>query len=70
MSGLVRQMSLLNIMMELKKCCNHPYLFTVASNEAPKLPNGMYETEAVTKTSGKLVLLAKMLEKLKSDGHR
>ena len=42
----------------------------MASNEAPKLPNGMYETEAVTKTSGKLVLLAKMLEKLKAEGHR
>ncbi|XP_043222807.1 chromodomain-helicase-DNA-binding protein Mi-2 homolog isoform X1 [Amphibalanus amphitrite] len=69
-SGGGQQMSLLNIMMELKKCCNHPYLFSVASNEAPKLPNGMYETEAVTKSSGKLVLLAKMLEKLKAEGHR
>lgn len=25
------QVSLLNIMMDLKKCCNHPYLFPVAS---------------------------------------
>ena len=24
-------MSLLNIMMELKKCCNHPYLFSTAA---------------------------------------
>lgn len=24
-------MSLLNIMMDLKKCCNHPYLFPVAA---------------------------------------
>ena len=23
--------SLLNIMMELKKCCNHPYLFAIAA---------------------------------------
>lgn len=26
------QVSLLNIMMDLKKCCNHPYLFPVASD--------------------------------------
>lgn len=25
------QVSLLNIMMDLKKCCNHPYLFPIAS---------------------------------------
>jgi SNF2 family DNA or RNA helicase len=26
------QVSLLNIMMDLKKCCNHPYLFPTAAN--------------------------------------
>lgn len=36
------QVSLLNIMMDLKKCCNHPYLFPVASQEAPSLPNGQF----------------------------
>ena len=25
------QVSLLNVMMELKKCCNHPYLFSSAA---------------------------------------
>lgn len=25
------QVSLINIMMDLKKCCNHPYLFPIAS---------------------------------------
>lgn len=29
------QVSLLNIMMDLKKCCNHPYLFPVASMVRP-----------------------------------
>uniref|UniRef100_A0A8C1J6S1 Chromodomain helicase DNA binding protein 5 n=1 Tax=Cyprinus carpio TaxID=7962 RepID=A0A8C1J6S1_CYPCA len=37
------QVSLLNIMMDLKKCCNHPYLFPVAAVEAPVLPNGSYD---------------------------
>ncbi|XP_031145674.1 chromodomain-helicase-DNA-binding protein 3 isoform X3 [Sander lucioperca] len=64
------QVSLLNIMMDLKKCCNHPYLFPVASMEAQKTPTGAYEGSALTKASGKLTLLQKMLSKLKEQGHR
>ncbi|XP_032439523.1 chromodomain-helicase-DNA-binding protein 3 isoform X5 [Xiphophorus hellerii] len=64
------QVSLLNIMMDLKKCCNHPYLFPVASMEAQKTPSGAYEGSALTKASGKLTLLQKMLRKLKDQGHR
>lgn len=68
--GTGQQVSLVNIMMDLKKCCNHPYLFPVASMEAPKLPNGLYEINALTKACGKLILMQKMLRKLKADGHR
>ncbi|XP_057689783.1 chromodomain-helicase-DNA-binding protein 4 isoform X2 [Corythoichthys intestinalis] len=64
------QVSLLNVVMDLKKCCNHPYLFPAAATEAPKLPNGMYEGLALTKASGKLMLLHKMMKKLKEGGHR
>ncbi|XP_055084783.1 chromodomain-helicase-DNA-binding protein 3 isoform X3 [Periophthalmus magnuspinnatus] len=64
------QVSLLNIMMDLKKCCNHPYLFPSASMEAQKTPNGAYEGSALVKASGKLMLLQKMLRKLKEQGHR
>uniref|UniRef100_A0A8C1JA76 Chromodomain helicase DNA binding protein 4b n=1 Tax=Cyprinus carpio TaxID=7962 RepID=A0A8C1JA76_CYPCA len=64
------QVSLLNVVMDLKKCCNHPYLFPTAANEAPKMPNGMYDGSALTKASGKLMLLYKMLKKLKEGGHR
>ncbi|KAL7874648.1 hypothetical protein SRHO_G00056180 [Serrasalmus rhombeus] len=64
------QVSLLNVVMDLKKCCNHPYLFPTAATEAPKMPNGMYEGGALTKASGKLMLLCKMLKKLKEGGHR
>ncbi|TRY56457.1 hypothetical protein DNTS_008703 [Danionella cerebrum] len=64
------QVSLLNVVMDLKKCCNHPYLFPTAANEAPKMPNGMYDGGALTKASGKLMLLYKMLKKLKEGGHR
>ncbi|KAK0409561.1 hypothetical protein QR680_004620 [Steinernema hermaphroditum] len=64
------QSSLHNLIMELKKCCNHPYLIPKASEEAPKLMNGIYEGEALVKACGKLQLLQKMLAKLKKGGHR
>jgi SNF2 family DNA or RNA helicase len=56
--------------MDLKKCCNHPYLFPNASLEAPKLANGAYEGNALIKSCGKLQLLQKMLTKLKENDHR
>ncbi|CAH0556045.1 unnamed protein product [Brassicogethes aeneus] len=65
-----QSVSLLNIMMDLKKCCNHPYLFPAASEEAPLGPHGNYETQALIKAAGKLVLLSKMLKKLRDTGHR
>ena len=65
-----QQVSLLNIVMDLKKCCNHPFLFPAAAEEAPKMPNGMYEVSVLTKSCGKLILLDSMLKRLKRDGHR
>lgn len=38
--------------------------------EAQKTPTGAYEGSALTKASGKLMLLQKMLRKLKEQGHR
>uniref|UniRef100_A0A4W4H2H3 DNA helicase n=1 Tax=Electrophorus electricus TaxID=8005 RepID=A0A4W4H2H3_ELEEL len=58
----------LNIMMELKKCCNHCYLIK------PPEDNEFYnKTEALQhliRSSGKLVLLDKLLVRLKERGHR
>lgn len=62
--------SLINVMMELKKCCNHPYLISAAGQEAPKLPNGAYEGVSLVKACGKLELMSKMLRHLKKEGHR
>ncbi|XP_061822871.1 chromodomain-helicase-DNA-binding protein 4a isoform X5 [Nerophis lumbriciformis] len=64
------QVSLLNVVMDLKKCCNHPFLFPGAAMEAPKLPNGMYDGSSLIKGAGKLMLLQKMMRKLKDGGHR
>lgn len=62
--------SLLNIVMQLKKCCNHPYLLQAAQDEAPLTANRMYEGNALIRGCGKLELLVKMLKRLKEDGHR
>uniref|UniRef100_A0A6P4FFM2 Chromodomain-helicase-DNA-binding protein Mi-2 homolog n=1 Tax=Drosophila rhopaloa TaxID=1041015 RepID=A0A6P4FFM2_DRORH len=62
--------SLLNIMMELRKCCNHPYLFPSGSEEATTSMGGLYEINSLTQAAGKLVLLSKMLKQLKAQNHR
>lgn len=56
--------TLLNIVMQLKKCCNHPYLFEGAEPEP-------FETgEHLIHNSGKMVILDKLLASLKSKGSR
>merc|ERR1719422_2266011 len=64
------QVSLLNIMMELKKCANHPYLLPGPAEDAPIGPNGLFEVNAMIKACGKLTLMTKMLKKLREQGHR
>jgi hypothetical protein len=56
---------LLNIVMQLRKCCNHPYLFQGAEPGPPYLTG-----EHLIENSGKLVLLDKLLPKLKSRDSR
>ncbi|KAF2431097.1 hypothetical protein EJ08DRAFT_670177 [Tothia fuscella] len=66
-----QQQSLLNIMMELKKASNHPYMFP---NVEERQLNGSTERHdqlrKLVTSSGKMMLLEKLLEKLKEGGHR
>ncbi|ODV86386.1 hypothetical protein CANARDRAFT_27609 [[Candida] arabinofermentans NRRL YB-2248] len=56
---------LLNIVMQLRKCCNHPYLFEGAE------PGPPYTTdEHLVFNSGKMIVLDKLLKKLKEEGSR
>ncbi|KAK9287785.1 hypothetical protein L1049_016225 [Liquidambar formosana] len=56
---------LLNIAMQLRKCCNHPYLFQGAE------PGPPYTTgEHLITNAGKMVLLDKLLAKLKERDSR
>ena len=56
---------LLNIVMQLRKCCNHPYLFEGAE------PGPPYTTdEHLVFNSGKMVILDKILNRMKEQGSR
>jgi SWI/SNF-related matrix-associated actin-dependent regulator of chromatin subfamily A member 5 len=57
--------AILNIVMQLRKCCNHPYLFP---NQEDRSLNPMGEHLVVN--CGKMVLLDKLLGKMKPRGHR
>ena len=50
-----------NIVMQLRKVCNHPYLFS---------PEGYHVNENIIRSSAKVALLDEMLPKLKAAGHR
>ncbi|KAL1493434.1 hypothetical protein ABEB36_011490 [Hypothenemus hampei] len=58
----------LNIVIELKKCCNHAFLTKPA--EAEPLNNQQDKLQTLLRGSGKLVLLDKLLIRLKETGHR
>jgi SWI/SNF-related matrix-associated actin-dependent regulator of chromatin subfamily A member 5 len=64
-AGRVDKMRLQNILMQLRKCANHPYLFDGAE------PGPPYTTDQhLVDNSGKMVLLDKLLPKLKEQGSR
>ena len=66
-----QKQSLLNIMMELKKASNHPFMFP---NAEEKILAGKERSEDILKglitSSGKMMLLDQLLTKLKKDNHR
>ncbi|KAI0743539.1 transcription regulator [Daedaleopsis nitida] len=59
--------SLLNIAMELKKAANHPWLFEGAEVRST---NNEEVLKGLVMSSGKMVLLDKLLARLRQDGHR
>lgn len=64
-SNKAEKVRLLNILMQLRKCCNHPYLFDGVE------PGPPYTTEQhIVNNCGKMVLLDKLLIRLKEQGSR
>lgn len=65
------QVSLLNIVVELKKCCNHPFLFESADHGyGGDSRNDGSKLERIILSSGKLVILDKLLVRLHETKHR
>ncbi|XP_017982665.1 PREDICTED: protein CHROMATIN REMODELING 5 isoform X1 [Theobroma cacao] len=66
------QVSLLNIVVELKKCCNHPFLFESADHGygGDISMNDISKLERIILSSGKLVILDKLLVRLHETKHR
>ncbi|KAJ4756240.1 Chromodomain-helicase-DNA-binding protein 5 [Rhynchospora pubera] len=66
------QVSLLNIVVELKKCCNHPFLFESADHGygGDTSTSDSNKIERMVLSSGKLVLLDKLLVRLRETNHR
>ncbi|XP_065415314.1 chromodomain-helicase-DNA-binding protein 2 isoform X21 [Chrysemys picta bellii] len=58
----------LNIVMELKKCCNHCYL--IKPPEENERETGMEMLMSLIRSSGKLILLDKLLTRLRERGNR
>ncbi|XP_056607455.1 chromodomain-helicase-DNA-binding protein 6 isoform X3 [Triplophysa dalaica] len=69
--------NLINTMMELRKCCNHPYLITGAEEKILESfrktysPDALdFQLQAMIQAAGKLVLIDKLLPKLLAGGHK
>ncbi|ADM12452.1 SNF2 DNA/RNA helicase [Encephalitozoon intestinalis ATCC 50506] len=55
---------LMNVVMQLRKCCNHPYLFPDAE------PEPYTNDKHIIENSGKMIVLDKLLESLRARGSR
>ena len=62
--------SINNLAMQLRKCCNHPFLLTGVENEVRSQKPNANDIDSLVNSSGKFVLLDKLLPRLKADGHR
>ena len=70
--------SLQNLMMQLRKVCNHPFLIKGAENsiykelksENSNLTEEELRLKGIVTACGKMILLDKLLPKLKEDGHK
>ena len=65
MGGRFDRSRLLNILVQLRKACNHPYLFEGVEPGPPFL-DGSHLWESC----GKMLLLERLLKRLQSEGHR
>ncbi|XP_044576012.1 chromodomain-helicase-DNA-binding protein 1 isoform X2 [Cotesia glomerata] len=63
-------MTFINIVVELKKCCNHAFLTKPMDYDREKKDDVEDYLQQIIRGSGKLVLLDKLLVRLRETGHR
>lgn len=63
--GRAERSRLINMLMQLRKACNHPYLFSGIEPGPPYM-----EGPHLWESCGKMQLLHKLLQRLQSEGHR
>lgn len=69
----IRNTSGSNVLVDLRKVCNHPYLFSKYDLDSKKIGTEdcfRYDVPEVLKMSGKITIAVQMLKKLKQQGHR
>ena len=58
-------------MMQLRKACNHPFLFeNDAENAERQMLSGTHTDEGIVESAGKMVVLDKILKRCKAEGRR
>jgi len=62
--------SLMNIMMQLRKCCNHPFLLKGVEDFELSTGDGGDVNVSLIEAAGKLILIDKLLPKLLGDNHK
>ena len=65
--------ALMNTIMQLRKICNHPFIFAELEDKLSQYlgyPNGIISGPELYRASGKFELLDRILPKLKQTGHR
>ena len=62
--------SLINIMMQVRKTCNHPYLIQGAEDKIKLKSEDKGELFNIVRSSSKMILLDKMLKKFKCEGRK
>jgi len=60
----IPQMSLTNILVALRKCCDHPYLFDGVE------PNPHRDGEHLVRVSGKMIMLDALLQRIRARGEK
>eukprot|EP00965_Chrysotila_dentata_P235687 6200901-Pleurochrysis_carterae.AAC.2 len=60
-----KEVRLNNVLMQLRKCCNHPYLFEWPTDEATGAPA---VNEVIVSASGKMMLLDRIMTRLFQEG--